>query len=66
MLGIGSPEIIIILLGLSFLVIMLLLPIFIVLKSNRSDKDNKTLWVLIALIFSWLGVIIFYITNPKK
>ena len=66
MLEIGSSEIIIILIGLIFIVIMLLLPIFIVLKSNRSDKDNKTLWVLIALIFSWLGVIIFYITNPKK
>ena len=66
MLEIGSSEIIIILIGLIFIVIILVLPVLIVYNSSRLDKDKKTSWIFIALIFSWLGVIIFYITNPKK
>lgn len=66
MFGIGLPEIIIILIGLNFIVIMLIIPVLIVYKSSRLDKDKKTSWIFIALLFSWLGVIVFFITNPKK
>ena len=62
---IGLSEIIVIL----FLIILLfisILPLILVVASKRVSGSTKALWIIIIIILSWLGFIIFLIANPKK
>ncbi len=46
--------------------LLFILPARIVIKSDRLEHDKKTLWILIVLMYSWIGVIVFFMANPKQ
>jgi len=61
MLGLGTPEIILLLLALA----VMFVPPIIVAKSDRVDGSTKALWVIIAFLLNWVGLIVFFVANKK-
>jgi len=46
--------------------LLVLLPIILVLKSDLVSGGEKFLWVVAAILFSWLGFIAFKIVESRK
>ncbi len=62
----GTTEIIVIALVLLTIFISIVIPIILIVKSKRVLGAAKTLWIIIVILISWLGFIVFLIANPKK
>ena len=62
----GITEIIVIALVLLTIFISIVIPIILIVKSKRVSGAAKTLWIIIVILISWLGFIVFLIANPKK
>ena len=58
-----------ILLGGSFLILILLIPILIAIwiyKDAEKRGKNGALWLIIVILTSWFGVIIWFVVRPKS
>lgn len=56
------PQLIILLV----LFLLILLPIILVAKSDMVKGGEKALWVVAAVLFSWIGYIAFMISVRNK
>jgi hypothetical protein len=46
--------------------ILILAPVLLVAFSRQTQGDRKRHWVIITLLFSWLGYIAFLIANARQ
>jgi len=51
---------------LLILFVTVILPIILVAKSERSTGAEKLAWVLLTLLLSWIGYIIFHVTTSRR
>lgn len=68
LLGIIAPwEIILILLiAIPVFLILPLIALIDILRSNFKDKNDKLIWVLIVLFLGILGAILYFILGKKQ
>lgn len=57
--------------GLSMIALLVLLiiywlPVIWVLLSNRTEGVTKFAWFIIAFVFSWFGLIAFWLLAPSR
>ena len=45
---------------------LILVPVLLVAVSGQVEGDRKRHWVIITLVFSWLGYIAFLIVNARR
>ncbi len=46
--------------------IIWLLPIFIILKSNKTSGNEKTAWILAVVFISWFAWVFYMLLAPIK
>lgn len=65
MFGLGTPEIILLL--IVFLV-LLLIPILALIDILRNEftGNNKIVWLLVVIFFGFIGVILYYAIGQKQ
>lgn len=54
--------------AMHWLIVLLMFaaPILLVAMSDRASANSKAVWVLVAVFTSWIGVLAFYLANPRK
>jgi hypothetical protein len=47
-------------------IVSLVMPALIVARCSRSmPPESRPLWVLVAMVGSWVGLLAFFIANPR-
>ncbi|WP_372762684.1 PLDc N-terminal domain-containing protein [Pseudoalteromonas sp.] len=52
-----------------YLIIILsayILPVVSILNSKRTQGHEKNAWLIAVIVFSWLGLFIYFIVVPKQ
>lgn len=65
MLNLGFPELIIIILTLSFFVFTIF-ALIRCLTNDRIENSMKVVWVVLIFLFPLFGSFAYFIFNPKK
>lgn len=58
-------EVSVLILFLAALVVYAL-PVLLIARSPRSEGQSKAIWVIAALIGSWLALLAFYLATPHQ
>jgi hypothetical protein len=51
---------------LLLLFVWFVVPTLIVARSRRAPPASRPLWVLVALVGSWLGLLAYFLATPKS
>lgn len=67
-LGIISPweVILILLIAIPFFLILPLIALINIIRSNFKEKNDKLIWVLIVLFLGIIGAILYFILGKKQ
>ena len=57
LLGLGA-------LGLFMVVVIWLLPVVLILRSNKTNGAEKLVWVLLIFFFSWFSWLLYLLIAP--
>ena len=63
---IGISELILLVLIIFIIFVFSILPIIFIVKSKRGSGNSKIPWIILTILFSWLGYLVFLIANPKN
>lgn len=64
--GISLPELLTYIFGYTLAFALIFGPAIIAAASNKVRGAHKAVWVLISLVFSWLGLALFYLLSIKN
>ena len=65
-IGLGGAELLFILLVLGILIILPIMALVDVVRSNFRGQNDKLVWVIIILFLNVIGALLYYIIGRKQ
>lgn len=62
----GGSSVVLTLLVIIVPLFFILIPLILMINSDRWSKKERGLWIIVVIFCGWLGLLTFLIANPRK